>query len=78
MLVKAFPRIRKELDVFWSSRSMAIATGTFEVVLVEVGEVAAVINLGWCDDIFIKHFPASHCFSNRGDVAVGSRDRLRQ
>lgn len=57
MLVKALPRIKKELDVVWSSRSIANATGKFEVVLVEVGEVAAVINLGWCDDIFINLFP---------------------
>ena len=77
MLLKAFPRIRKELDVVWSSRSAASATGTVEVVLVEVGELSAVINLGVCDDVLIKFFPVSHCFSNGGDVAVGSRDRLR-
>ncbi len=60
MLVKAFPRIRNEMEVFWSSRSSANATGAFEVVLVEVGEFSAVINLGWCDDIFINLVSGGH------------------
>lgn len=77
MLVKAFSRIRKELDVVWSSRSNANATGTFNVVLVDVGEFSAVINLGSCDDIFINLFPAKHCFSNGGSIAECSLDRLR-
>ena len=37
MLAKAFPRIKKELDVVWSSRSKANATGAFERVLMEAG-----------------------------------------